>query len=639
MTTNERIHLLKTFFFARDDFVAARYSYTESATGRAVTIPRPAVGGERLDALLRYHLEGPASGLTPKIIFETRKPHGGGKGTAAAIGGERIGSFCLSADARVRWLCLDFDGGEHADALADPMTAAIAAYRRARELEIPAYLECSGSGTGYHLWVFFESLTAPATARKIALAIACTSGAHALTSGEAADPLTGRGVEIYPKAIAQRGRHLGNMVWLPWWHGAAPGGNRFVRIDEGEGGALSNIDPDDFEDMTAEEVDAALARIPAIDDPVVANSATGAKGRSSSRALSETNYDELAGALSAVPNQDVTYDAYISLGMAIHAAFPNDAGLALWEGWCAKSGKNRPHENTRKWNSFVSGGGGVGPATIFKLAGENGWRPRLAPSVSDAELAAFLDVDPAELEFESVTPERQAVLDVLRDAGDFVGAKEVADALNKPYDAARKMLKRMAADGVIAEGERGKYYLPDAKPDAPTGQPDTPAAAPPAENRTPDTEKPDTKAKTGHENRTPDTASPKTGHEKPDTTPRPDTKKPDNRTSAAPATGQPDSPPVARIIPQIAVNNRQLRDVITDAWRVHHVHENASPNPSFFLKNGTIVRIASTNIRGGGTRTAIEEIGDRAMYSHLTRIAGWIKSSDAGVANADPPPR
>ncbi|MCZ2154731.1 MAG: hypothetical protein LC114_12660 [Bryobacterales bacterium] len=85
----------------------------------------------------------------------------------------------------------------------------------------------------------------------------------------------------------------------------------------------------------------------------------------------------------------------------------------------------------------------------------------------------------------------------------------------------------------------------------------------------------------------------------------------------------------------IQVNNRQLRDVIADAWAaIHAINEPAEGSPDrpfLFQKGGTLVRIA-----GEGGNARIEPLGETAVYGILARSANWHKVTEQAVFAAAP---
>lgn len=239
--------LLQNNFFARSDRVAILAPWGK---------PHPAEPIGSLESLLHTHT-GRGSA---KVRLRTRR------GESVASGRFRIGSYVPASDGTTPWLCLDFDGGkDHADGLVAPLSAATAAMQRAIELGIPAYLERSGGGVGWHVWVFFDPGVDAGDARRLGSALAPHDAM--CTSGRPADVRAARGIEIFPKQARPRKDGFGNMVWLPFWHGAAEGGNRFHRLDAG---ATSEYVPDLFDRVGSEALGRLLAAVaPDIAEPSV----------------------------------------------------------------------------------------------------------------------------------------------------------------------------------------------------------------------------------------------------------------------------------------------------------------------------------------------------------------------------------
>ncbi len=101
---------------------------------------------------------------------------------------------------------------------------------------------------------------------------------------------------------------------------------------------------------------------------------------------------------------------------------------------------------------------------------------------------------------------------------------------------------------------------------------------------------------------------------------------------AAEPGGGPESPSLR----SIQVNNRQLRDIIADAWTaIHTINDAKGPDgterPFLFQNGGALVRIAGT-----GAQTRIEALGDTAMYGVLARSANWHNVAEEAVTAAPP---
>lgn len=82
--------------------------------------------------------------------------------------------------------------------------------------------------------------------------------------------------------------------------------------------------------------------------------------------------DLIAEAVADIPNNELPYDDWIKVGLALYAALGPD-GRDLWETWSAEAAKNDPAHTAEKWDSFASVRS-VTVGTLFWLARQNGWR-------------------------------------------------------------------------------------------------------------------------------------------------------------------------------------------------------------------------------------------------------------------------
>ena len=238
---DDALRLLRERFFNRTDLVAILAPWGK---------PCPVEANGTLDELLLGHLLG-GDAPEAKVKYANRR------GSGAMKGRFRVGSYCPAPDDTTRWLCLDFDGDGHADALADPQAAALAADDAFTAAGLPGYLERSGGGKGWHLWCFFDPPLPAAKAQALGRALAPKNALLADSSGEVADPRSARGIEVFPKQPKIRRSGFGNLVWLPWWQGAADGGNSFYR--RAAEGALEAYVPTEFATASPEAVDRLLA--------------------------------------------------------------------------------------------------------------------------------------------------------------------------------------------------------------------------------------------------------------------------------------------------------------------------------------------------------------------------------------------
>ncbi|HEX8823846.1 MAG TPA: VapE domain-containing protein [Archangium sp.] len=206
-----------------------------------------------LDAV-RAHVLGPSRNTRQVRIYLRNRDGSLGK---TLDGHFRLGAYQLAQDSTVAWLCIDFDAGHHHHALVDPLAAALQAHDKAQRAGLPCYLERSGGGYGWHLWVFFADPVAAQVARSLGLLLAPDDAP--CVKGGVADPVKGHGIEVFPKQAQLPPGGLGNMVWLPLWSEAAEGANHFYR--PGSEGRLVQYLPEDFDCATMEQLERALAEV------------------------------------------------------------------------------------------------------------------------------------------------------------------------------------------------------------------------------------------------------------------------------------------------------------------------------------------------------------------------------------------
>jgi hypothetical protein len=77
-------------------------------------------------------------------------------------------------------------------------------------------------------------------------------------------------------------------------------------------------------------------------------------------------------ALTFIPNDDLDYDEWVRIGMAIKAAVA-EAGWPLFQNWSALSSKDNPAFTAKTWRSFKPAR--IGAGTVYRRARQNGWIP------------------------------------------------------------------------------------------------------------------------------------------------------------------------------------------------------------------------------------------------------------------------
>jgi hypothetical protein len=242
------VALLRDHFFTRTDLASAFMSWGK---------PHPVDGGEYLQALLEAHVNG-QTGPKAVVRFTNRD-----NSTKVASGWYRVGTHTPDTDGNTRWLCVDFDGADHADGLVDPDAAVLSAYQACADLGVAAHIERSGGGHGWHLWVLFSEPVPAADARRLAQAVVPAD--LPLVSGRTADPRVNRGIEVFPKQDRTKKKGFGNFVWLPLWSEAPEGANQFYRVEDG--GNLARFLPDTLETADRSTLERAIESLAPEEEP------------------------------------------------------------------------------------------------------------------------------------------------------------------------------------------------------------------------------------------------------------------------------------------------------------------------------------------------------------------------------------
>lgn len=208
--------------------------------------PAPAMVYDTVEDLVRAHVIGPDGPEASSCL-----------GHRSCYGHPRVGSYTPAPDGTTKWLCFDFDGADHSSPLADPLAAASRVQQILAEHGLPSYLERSGGGKGWHVWVFFAEPIQASIVRTVALAL-CPDDVP-LANGKMAEPRLSRGIEVFPKADTITKGGYGNMVWLPFFWDAPPHCNAFhVRGGDGE---LAVVDVPVIEAVAPEHMESLAATL------------------------------------------------------------------------------------------------------------------------------------------------------------------------------------------------------------------------------------------------------------------------------------------------------------------------------------------------------------------------------------------
>ncbi len=238
---NQNVEMIRNAFFNRTDKIAIMVGKN----------PHPIHVNGYLDQLILGHITG-------NKLYHSTVEITNDRGTHQKTGCFRLATYSPNNEGLTKWLCLDFDGGpEHKDALRDPESAVKAAYETALSVSLPCFIERSGRGHGYHLWLFFEESIIAKDARRLGFLL-CPPNQQ-LENGGYASPGDNRGIEVFPKTERISNNGCGNAVWLPLWYDAKPGCNRFYKLDDDYG--FEEYEPELFETISVEKVQQAIKHL------------------------------------------------------------------------------------------------------------------------------------------------------------------------------------------------------------------------------------------------------------------------------------------------------------------------------------------------------------------------------------------
>lgn len=84
--------------------------------------------------------------------------------------------------------------------------------------------------------------------------------------------------------------------------------------------------------------------------------------------------DQVERMLGQIDPDDMTYDQWVRVGMAIRSQYPDDEGFELWDTWSSTGTRYKKGECNIRWEGF-SDFGTVRMGTLFYMATEAGWEP------------------------------------------------------------------------------------------------------------------------------------------------------------------------------------------------------------------------------------------------------------------------
>jgi hypothetical protein len=179
--------------------------------------------------------------------------------------------------------------------------------------------------------------------------------------------------------------------------------------------------------------------------------------------------EAVADAIEWIPNDDVHYDDWVRIGMAIKGAV-GEAGADLFFRWSARSAKDMPGTTLKSWQSFRPER--IGAGTIYAYAQQYGWVPdaglilnaATAERMADAHPAAKLIANGWEVPVPTPEPEPEPTpAPPLDSAPGMLG--ELVDWMTSTAVSPQPFLSlgaAMAAVGVLA-GQRFRLAMPDTR--------------------------------------------------------------------------------------------------------------------------------------------------------------------------------
>jgi hypothetical protein len=360
------VALFKTYFLNRTD---------RACFGAPWGSPCPCRGDHFLDGLLLAHLLGDDVTAATAEWGPTQQGKSGKE-----RGAFKIGSYAPALDGTSRFGTIDLDGGEdHASPLRDPLAAALAVLAGCVARGLPAYLEKSGSGRGWHVWLFFGPGCRARDVRALLHSLVPSGLPLKGKNAGVADATKGAGIEIFPKsdALGSDPLSVGHQVWLPLYHGGRNGGGQFYQA--GDDGKPAAYLPDTFETIDAAGLAAALAS--GVGPPPAPGPGAGPLfDREGRGATSDATLAEVAAAPEALPQEHCDdYETWAQTGMALKDLDDGTDGerFALWEEWSRKSERFREGACAKHWKTFGRRASGARRtvASLFREARANGWEP------------------------------------------------------------------------------------------------------------------------------------------------------------------------------------------------------------------------------------------------------------------------
>jgi hypothetical protein len=138
---------------------------------------------------------------------------------------------------------------------------------------------------------------------------------------------------------------------------------------------LADIDIASLPGITAEQAAAFLEEAATLLPEALRQKSLGIGGKGEAMVPSHGQRGTLPAiraALAWLPNEELDYDSWVRIGMALKGAI-GEEGVLLFAGWSAQAAKDVPDTTAKAWASFRPDR--IGAGTIYRLAMERGWQP------------------------------------------------------------------------------------------------------------------------------------------------------------------------------------------------------------------------------------------------------------------------
>jgi hypothetical protein len=320
-----------------------------------------------------------------------------------------IGLHCVAPDETCRWLGIDIDRHDGQGACPEANLRFARAVRNSAcrsGLDV-RLLDSSGGRGGFHLWVVFDRPIPMADARRLALWLVRGWAEHGLPKRPdlfpGNDHLTGK---LCGTWLRLPGRHHKRDTWASVW---SPRRRAWRTGDEAIDALLTlrgrpidvaAIVPADFDatppgKSAPSRPDRHGVSVPASPRVWLASSistesggpATGSPERHGRAGHGGWDLRLARAALEHYRNDDLDYDDWLEVGMALRNLDDPEAAFELWDDWSSDSAKYDATLTAAKWESFrpADERGGIGLGSLFLRAMDAGW-PGPAFAVSEDAL-------------------------------------------------------------------------------------------------------------------------------------------------------------------------------------------------------------------------------------------------------------